>query len=309
MKHLLIFLIVAVMFGLTACSPSSSSKNNDEARAPFNPKPKPDGSENTCLDESDMDADGIVGGQRVPMNSPWASRVVGLLMITSEGASICTGTPIKNNIILTAGHCLDGVSHAQQILVIRYHSFTCQSGFSIDTMKILVKNFKIHEAYNVTSTNMKNKNVLMNDIALVQLAESLPSNYIVSELVSDAEPFSSSTTYFAGYGVTNFERNNSGILRLVSKDLSKVDVKQYQNTSRLIAVDQSDEQGVCSGDSGGALFVEQGLQFKVLGVNSFVGNESMPWGDSTRLCNGKVYLTNVLYYKDWIQKQLSSWGN
>ncbi len=76
----------------------------------------------------------------------------------------------------------------------------------------------------------------------------------------------------------------------------KQDIFRMGQDRDFIFVEQTLGKGICSGDSGGALYAKRGSEYYVVGVASYVGNAVTQNG----FCAGFGAYTNTLKYKSWI---------
>lgn len=258
---------LGVVLSLTILAGCSSSKDADKTVQ--------------CIPASQMG--GIVGGVKVSSTDLLAKKVVLLMIMKGQESSICTGTPISKDVILTAAHC---VKNADKVLAIFHTDVTCESGFNKDKQSIGATDFISHIDYSGRSN-------AENDVALVKLASSIPSDYQISEIYDGKSPLSSDTVTLAGYGITSESGEGAMFLRTTSKSF-KSDIS---TTSTNVVISQS-YNGICSGDSGGPVFVEVGGQLKILGVNSIVTGRT-----EETVCHGKSVSMYAPYYLDWIERQ------
>ncbi|WP_413293640.1 S1 family peptidase [Bdellovibrio sp. HCB185ZH] len=222
---------------------------------------------------------GIVGGRKVNSSDAVASRVVMLETKYENGkVSLCTGTPIDKTTILTAAHCLKGGVRVRVVYAL-----------DIDSIKksdiVEAKSFKSHEDYEEDADQY--------DLGLVRISKAIPSNYKVSKIYDGSQEITSDTVTLVGYGITSSHGDDAGYLRMTTKDLDDVTVR---NGSILIM--PQPHNGTCSGDSGGPVFVQVGREMQIVGVNSFVeGTQKDPCGYTA----GSVYVKSQL---TWIHKTL-----
>lgn len=236
----------------------------------------------TCIPASEMD--GIIGGARVNSNDILAKKVVMLLTKKGKEVSICTGTPISKDVILTAAHCVDGAEKTD-VAVVFHTDVTCESGFNSDKQAIKVQDFISHSGYS-------RKADATNDLALVKMNSSIPSDYEISEIYDGTSELSTDQVTLAGYGITDEDGKGAMFLRTTTKSFKNDITVEKEN----IVMEQK-HTGVCSGDSGGPVFVEVGGKLKIAGVNSVVS------GKKEAICHGKSVSMFVPYFIDWIQTQ------
>jgi hypothetical protein len=167
-----------------------------------------------------------------------------VLPIRESGQTVCTGTLIASNVVLTAAHCLNG-SFCQSLSV---RDSTGQTS--------VASSCKLHPEYNPTDDITER-----NDIALIFL-ESSPLARIAPIHIED-DFIAGESLVLAGFG-----RNESGNY----KDLRAAsNVLQSVSSFGLVArYDVGDSSGTtCNGDSGGPLFVLRDSTWHVAGVTSW----------------------------------------
>ena len=186
----------------------------------------------------------IVGGQNFtpaitdPDLNKMASHTVVLLNTQSLSMhSRCTGTLIAKNIILTAAHCVDADENALWIVSSIYE-------FSVSERHAVTKIIR-HEDYNSFSRpDDANAN---HDLALVQFSGNLPDFYKPTSWVTRFNPTANRFRLpVAGYGETLEGLGDSGELRT-----GQATVFDFNSTASYFKADQSNQEGICKGDSGG----------------------------------------------------------
>jgi hypothetical protein len=188
---------------------------------------------------------------------------------------MCTGTLISPRVVLTAAHCADGSAGSYEI---RFG----------------------HNIYNYTSRTVVEKwvhpyydsNALRNDIALMRLGSSAPSDvtpipHLPASLEVTQSDVSSQTPFtFVGFGMTDpFDDYSSGVKMQFTDRINWV-CTQYGGCNPgqqyTICQDQT-PSGLCSGDSGGPALVERGGQTYVAGIASYVYGNCEDAGCSTKV--------------------------
>ncbi|WP_413293057.1 S1 family peptidase [Bdellovibrio sp. HCB185ZH] len=235
---------------------------------------------------------GIVGGYSTSKSDPLSKKVVMLIgsTVDSDGnpaSSVCTGTPITDDVILTAAHCVKGNTEMKAYFVT---DATCSSGFRLSKTGVAASSF----AYDHNYRDSKYSGI-KNDVALVRLKSKIPADYDISQLYM-GDQLSSDTVTLVGYGKTSETKQDSAFLRSKLKSYSR-DVRVSTETVTI----QQQDGGLCSGDSGGPIFVEVNGEKQILAVTSYVSNMT----EST-ICHGTatgMYSKSIL---PWIEKTLPS---
>lgn len=220
----------------------------------------------------------IVNGEETTMEK-WEesfSGVVGLLITLSEGISLCTGTIIDPQVILTARHCvLEGNDVNFRIdpdnidvisgLWIEYASIPKASG----------KKIVIHQEA---------------DIALMLLDKKISGLQVYPVRDNPSETVGEKGVA-VGYGVTGTEKEDSGTQRW-----GETTVLSIWDSESIVEVGNS--TGLCFGDSGGPFFTKQNGKDVVSGVSSFVAGECSSVSGS--------YSVQVVKYRNWIEEQMEN---
>nr|BFD64359.1 hypothetical protein BdHM001_30400 [Bdellovibrio sp. HM001] len=241
----------------------------------------------------------IVGGANTTKNDTVSNYVV--LIYDNPTKTYCTGTLIKRNLILTAAHCV-GANASDLSLA-----------FGINP---LTGNYVLRQAYK-TATHDKYKKQNSkdrNDLGLILMKESAPSNYRPVELADASFPIRKGQVFTAaGYGRISGKRSTptdtqgSGQLRHV--DLA---IQQFSQDETQFYIDQKIGKGICSGDSGGpALMRYQGKDY-VVGVASAVSwtvpdevkaDERNQYIQNKDVCKEKSIYMNVKTFRTWIDTE------
>lgn len=264
----------------------------------------------------------IVGGEPVAAEDKFSSRVIYLAIgvqkkttpfgIAINQKGICTASALSSRILLTAAHCVKGLTNDQVYAVMTTNPWNHPLNLSewIATEKI-----KIHEGFTGKENNISD------DLALIKLSADIEVQRI-SKLADATQAQAGSLNLISvGYGTTSAlssprpEDNENDSSRLASQAtmLHSVvkTVEGFNPASKFFSIDQKDQTGVCQGDSGGPgyIFDEANQDFFILGVTSFASiyaDEKSERDSANRFstCIGHGNYTNLLLYKDWIDKSL-----
>lgn len=201
-------------------------------------------------------------------------------------ASFCTGTLIAQNLVLTAGHCLEKVTASN----VSFYIGTQANG-SIGASSYPAKDFIFHPKYN---KNAPPPGTLTDyyDIALVRLAKGVP--YSAAKMVRQKEVGTllklGDKVLLMGFGKTDPKVANSSGTKMQGFSLLKM-----IGTSE-IWVDHSKWSQKCFGDSGGptlmATTINGPKEWHVVGVASRTGQD----------CTGGSVETRVDVFLPWIHK-------
>ncbi len=244
-------------------------------------------SQNLGLSDDHRDLqNGIVGGDEVKAGSREIFSTVGIFDKKSQ--SMCTGTLLSEQLVLTAAHCIG--EEPKQMLIIFKDRFA--KARKEDTRPVL--DARQHPRYvgNITSQNI-------GDIALIRFdaQAGIPAGYGPAQLLSDFSLLKSGTEILAvGYGLSWAwgVKAGEGTLRKV-----KLTVRDSEFSDTEILVDQSLRRGVCSGDSGGPGYLVNNGQLFVWGVVS--RGDSLPSRLIPSCFLFSVY-TRIDVYGAWLEK-------
>ena len=216
----------------------------------------------------------IVGGTPVPESTQKKLGIVGLVAREdNEPAGYCTGTLVEPDLVLTAAHCLKTPEGP-----VRY-AVAGNNIFSESAVRISIDRVSRHST---------------GDLALIQLARPALDGFEKSDMLLEIPDGYPPTLQGRGFG---FGRQNSSQPASAGPLLSKEQRITAFMRGSPIMVPQASGGGMCFGDSGGPLYGRVGGQLKILGVLSN-GNPNCEAG-------GDTYVA-LPFYKDWLQRQLSS---
>lgn len=244
--------------------------------------------------------DEILGGKVVQASSTFAKKVLYLAQgvqrtktkfgTTMTFEKVCTASAISKNILLTAAHCVADWKPSQ--INVATSSNPLKSEKIDSTAWVQVEKIEIHPQYKTVPT-------IVNDIALIKLASSLPNDRI-SKLINSDQVTKKMQMILVGFGVTDIEEPNDDkhetLLNYVLKTIN------FNPLEQKIHVNQTDQSGICSGDSGspGFIYDTARKEFTVLGVASYILQPKDSQLGATNLCRGIGIYMNVLTFKKWI---------
>ena len=250
---------------------------------------------------------------------------------------VCSGVMLNTQYVLTAAHCIKNIKTSRVILTTNMYKKVSDESDVYEIEKALINptytNLKKHEEERDISGPDAESNLY--DVAIVKLKTAM------HDARTDFSYFMtrSSYSYFSlktqktekknheieatatGYGKqsslvdpeeteTKYSKKTGKakkvrILGVLKK--AKLTFKEDQLQDRIIEYNQKDQSGVCSGDSGGPVFIEregrpylQGLAIAVYKKNSDDPN------NIHNECYSRSMFLNLDYFKIWILESINS---
>ncbi len=246
--------------------------------------------EEEVFEGSGVEADGkIYGGS--PASAVEHQAVVGLHQLARGGRSVyvspfCSGTLIRDDVVITAAHCMSGVSANKVAVFVGDQASTNPSSDQyIWDHLYTASEVLVHPGYD--------SRALTDDIAVIRLSSGAataegvtPVPELPSTLGFTSADVGATNLNFAGFGVT--ETGTSGVklevdLTLGGLGCSVSGCPSSGDTATQISYDQTTVEGPCSGDSGGPAFVDRGGAAYVAGLTSYGDAGCVIYGVSTRV--------------------------
>jgi secreted trypsin-like serine protease len=253
----------------------------------------------------------ILMGEFVESADPIAERTVLIaqnfepadseLKTKAQYFGLCTGIVLNSTTVLTAAHCLKNIKTTKIIQTNNFFDQDITNKQTYDIKKVI-----LHESYLIAKK--KDPNDFAHDIAIIQLNHSLThTNFDTNEnLKKQTEP-QLFDAFIVGYGKNrrksdkNEEIPLNGIL-----EKAQVIITNDQLNEQFILINQNEKSGVCSGDSGGPLFISHERRYYLQGLAVAVtGADSDKNQIENSECNGTGLYLNLDFYKDWIAEQLT----
>ncbi|KAL4715679.1 hypothetical protein ACJJTC_006258 [Scirpophaga incertulas] len=194
------------------------------------------------------------------------------------GNSVCGASLVSANRAVTAAHCwYDGNFQAREITVVLGSRYLLSGGQRISTSRVFM-----HPQWNTAN--------LRNDIAVIYLPRNVQFSNQVQPIALPSgsmlyESFAGSWAMAAGFGKTNDQQ--AGASTIMSDGEPAGDfggelpggVRAHRRSvQHTICTSGSGRVGVCSGDSGGPLFIVRNGQRVLIGVTSFAASNACQQG-------------------------------
>lgn len=265
----------------------------------------------------------ILNGVSVKEGAPISASIVGLY--NTQYNSICTGTLISANVVLTAAHCVpEKASHIKIVFSNNLdYMLNAREPDILQEFVLAATDFKVSHSWDPSNETIEHNT---GDIALIKFRGVIPSGFRPAVLVADDSSLKiGDMVTLAGFGVDEVdaskeinpkkyknleeaikygdvicdedianksvrcfkvERDGDGVLRETQAPIKFILETEFHLNET--------QAGTCNGDSGGPAFIKKDGEFFLLGVTS----------RGSELCNDEGVYTNAVYYKEWINETI-----
>ena len=225
----------------------------------------------------------IIGGKEVQGNDTIGESIVAVY--DAFLGQLCTGTLLKDNIVLTAAHCV-GVFTDDMYVFFETEITDNSKPYQVDKVEISP----------IWSTR-KHEKTDKGDLALLRFVGKAPAHKRPAQLLTYTK-FRNLPAHaevdVAGYGLNDgVAEMGAGTLRSV-----KVNIADKNFSLSEATLDQRDSRGTCHGDSGGPAFIELGGRYYLWGVTS------RGVDDIENDCDQFAAITHIYSHKTWISRMI-----
>jgi hypothetical protein len=234
-------------------------------------------------------ASAMVGGAPAVDANAYRSEV----MILSGRGNLCTGIVIKQDIVLTAAHCIEpGLSY-------KFYELDAErKPVFYDVAKTV-----LHPQFSKATFDA---NRATPDLALVKAAGQLPAKFLPATLANARARIAVGERFaIVGYGVTAPRDNRSAaVLRradlIATGQPGNLQLRLFDPATK----GETSGLGACTGDSGGPVYEERDGQRLVYGVISWTTGPKLGAG-----CGGLTGVTPLELHLKWVMDTAGKLGS
>ncbi len=224
----------------------------------------------------------LVGPAR---EAPQYARYAVMVMYGSgDDTSFCTASVIDRSVVLTAAHCISGLSNTRVFF----------RGSQGKLILFDVASIAIHPDYKPNDARQDHVSI---DLALLRLAEPLPSTFKPVELAESGQITIGQRLWIAGFGRGDEDTaKTSGVLR------AGILVAAGPNSKAFAWLVDPDGTGLggCTGDSGALIFRIDQPQLVAVAIRAK--------GNGGYSCGAATEAVQIPPQIPWIRRTLHAWG-
>jgi hypothetical protein len=213
-----------------------------------------------------------------------------IVMIISTRGSVCTGTLLARDLVLTGGHCV-APSASYRVL---------KPGMTPPGLP--VKSIAVHPRY---SPKDYASGRVTADMALIKLEQPLRGDFVPALLAPTRNVSSGDRFTIAGYGATSY----GGAAGIGTPRAATLVATGRPGNLQIRLVDPATRDkrpglGACTGDSGGPAFVQEHNAYALIGVVSWTTG-----GPGAEGCGGLTGVTPLWLYRGWVIDTAGRFGS
>ena len=228
-----------------------------------------------CAIGASVPAEALVGASRD--GSAYAGHVVLLSKRSAHGGSLCSGVVVAQDVLLTAAHCAPNRNDVRAVV-----------GDALRT----ISDVAVHPGYRADAAKARVKSI---DLALVRLAQPLPSSFSPVTFSDRTSANVGETFTYVGFGMTN-EAAPEQVGRLRA---ANIPTQAPLSKVLLWASDSANKgTGACAGDSGGGVFD---------GNDHLIAIIDWATGSGGKRCGNLTQSALVASERAWIDRVLAGW--
>jgi len=244
---------------------------------------------------------GIIDGTEIKTTDS-LQRELGIVVILiykdDVAESMCTGTLISRNTIVTAAHCVYGQQpdKIRVIFDVSISSYTWLKYIypNVQNNVRAVQSLQTHPAY------LDGKSGSWGDIAMIHLQSDAPADYQIAEPLTDTSLLTENEKLLvAGFGRNTDDAavkdSGAGVLR-------QGETKVAEKKGSHLFMNQKEGRGTCMGDSGGPIYYFDKIQNKYLYVGVISSVSFQP--DVKAVCHAQAIGEVFADHQTWIDLAL-----
>lgn len=227
----------------------------------------------------------IIGGEKALPEDPVRASTVALMTLSHNKLTVfCSGTLISKNLVVTAAHCFSDRGDEKFYV---FFGETLPTSMD-DPHLIQIESAIYHQYYQVIPNQDKTGATIVNDIGLVRLSVDAPEGFDPAAILTTSRTLVKDMQLtVAGYGVVNESPRES------ATTLNYAKVPFVGLVEKYLILDQSDNKGVCVGDSGGPAYLETSKGLVLLGATNGIYQQVDD-------CHHMTQITDVTKYRRFI---------